>query len=755
MHYPEMHDLELHSISPETGLLLITGVAEGGGLVYQVLSHVSACIRLASHFAIDSLLSGNKIQLAKSLIQLNHNSPNLAMAALFAFLPCSGLCAQAGQFETVSHPSEDAKLWIPITDWKIEEGVGNIDRAITPSSHSVIESDRFRDSFTSLPEILDQEIGVQVRSTGGEGSQSTVILRGASTEQVIIYLDGVPLNDASGGPVDLSFISVDLIERIEIYRGSTPLELGSPSIGGAVNIITRKVASRGSGKENSSGQISAGVASHDTYKLSGTSSLSHKNDDVLVSASYLQSKNDFSYINDNGTQFNTADDREETRNNDGVKQLSLLGNWQYRIDAQYDTELRLDVLDREKQIPGVSNSPDVQALLDTRQYNALAQLNAREITTANIDLNIKFFASRKDEVFDDTLAQIGFFDQHTESVTTKGGAQAFAILNQDQAQWKLLTRISRESYNSENIQALVETGENKRDQIEISAENVSYFFHHELILNLIVRYQRLYDELANVTDDFGVVTPGVDKTYDLFSPQLGAKYRFSRTAHLAANIGIYNRAPSFLELFGGDGLLLGNTDLEQETSLNTDLGFTYRWLRPTVWLNNAEIYIGVFYNRIENLIVRIFNGQGLGVPQNISDAVIKGFESTIQLAFFEHHNLSFNLSLIDSINQSDISSFNDKVLPGYYQQSFGLRYTYSLNRWVLSAEADIKRNMFYDRSNLLKGDDVNRINFAARRNFNDSSIDLRVDNVLDENIQYFRNRPTPGITVSLTFNQSF
>jgi outer membrane cobalamin receptor len=111
--------------------------------------------------------------------------------------------------------------------------------------------------------------------------------------------------------------------------------------------------------------------------------------------------------------------------------------------------------------------------------------------------------------------------------------------------------------------------------------------------------------------------------------------------------------------------------------------------------------------------------------------------------------------LIDSVNLSDVASFNDKSLPGYYQRSYGLRYSYLLNRWSYSAEADFKRNMFYDRSNLLKGDDVNLINLALRRYFKNSNIDFRVDNILDENIQYFRNRPTPGRSISLTYNQSF
>ena len=644
---------------------------------------------------------------------------------------------------------DDEKLQVLIDEGEIDRRVGEVDRQVTSSAYSVIDAERLRNGFTSLPKVLEQEVGVQMRTTGGEGSLSTVTLRGVSNEQVIIYLDGVALNDASGGPVDLSLIPVNSIERIEIYRGSTPLVLGSPSIGGAVNIVTRK-----SDKTDSS-QIAATAGSFQTYKLSGSASLSYEKDDVLLSASYLQSENDFTFVNDNGTQFNPADDREEKRNNDGVKHLTLLGDWKHRINEKVDTELRLDVFNREKEIPSVTNSPDVQTSLDTRQFNFLGQLNARDVWSKDVNLNIKLFATHKDEVFDDSLAQIGFFNQHTESITNKIGTQLLAEINQPQSQWKLLTALSRETYDQESTQALVESGINTRDRLELSAEKVSYFHQQRLILNFILRYQVLYDEMATVTDDFGTVTPGFETTYKLPSPQFGAKYRFDKGTFVTANIGIYNRAPSFFELFGGDGLLLGNPDLKQETSINTDIGLTYSWYKPYHWLHDAEIYAGLFYNQIEDLIVRIYNGHGVGVPENISDAVIQGFETTIKVYPAKNHSINANISLIDSINKTDVASFDGKILPGYYQYSMGLRYSYSLSRWLFSTEADIKRDMYYDRSNLLKGDDVNRINVAIRRYFNHSNIDFRIDNILDENIRYFRNRPTPGLTLSLTYNHTF
>ncbi len=663
------------------------------------------------------------------------------------------------------------RLHILINDGRVAGGIGEVEKDITPSANSVILPERLRGSSTSLPEVLEQEVGVQTRPTGGEGSLTTVVLRGASNEQVIIYLDGVPLNDASGGPVDLSFIPVDLVERIEIYRGSTPIELSNPSIGGAVNIITRgQAGSRGKtlqgkiSQENlpdgsassvDSSQISAGIGSFQTYKFNASSLISSQQDDFLFSGSYLSSKNDYSFVNTNGTQFNPADDRVEKRNNDAVEQLSLLANWKHRFNQKYDSEVRLDILDRDKGIPSVTNSPDVSTSIDTRQFNLLGQLNIHQAWLSNIDVNLKLFATQKTEIFDDSLAQIGFFNQHTESVTRKLGTQFYARLDQSLAQWKVLASVSQETYDTKDFLSTISSGENTRNRLELSAENISYFDSRRFIVNFILRYQRIDDGVASVTDNTGAVTPAFDKNFQFLDPQLGARYRFNRQTYVKANIGVYNRAPSFLEIFGGGGLLLGNPDLEQERSVNTDIGLTYTWFKPYSWLHNMEIYGGVFYNRVENLIVRIFNGQGIGVPENISDAVVQGVESTLAFTPAPRHSFNANISFIDSINKTDITSFKDKALPGYYQQSLSLRYAYSPGRWLYSVEADLKRNMFYDRSNLLQGDDVNLLNLGLRRYFQHANIDFRINNILDENIQYFRNRPTPGLNVALTYNHTF
>ncbi|MBP9163274.1 MAG: TonB-dependent receptor, partial [Leptospiraceae bacterium] len=104
----------------------------------------------------------------------------------------------------------------------------------------VIDAEKFRGKYTSLTDVLEREAGVRVRRFGGLGSYSTLSIRGSNANQVRIYVDGVPLNNAQGGEVNLSDLSFDNLEKIEIYKsGSSPGFSGS-AIGGTVNLVTSK-----------------------------------------------------------------------------------------------------------------------------------------------------------------------------------------------------------------------------------------------------------------------------------------------------------------------------------------------------------------------------------------------------------------------------------------------------------------------------------------------------------------------------------
>ena len=104
---------------------------------------------------------------------------------------------------------------------------------------TVIDARALDDRFATVEEVLDQVPGVRVRRFGGIGSYSTASIRGSKSEQVLILLDGVRLNSAQLGSVDLSTIPLRQVDRIEVLRGGGSARFGSDAESGVISITTR------------------------------------------------------------------------------------------------------------------------------------------------------------------------------------------------------------------------------------------------------------------------------------------------------------------------------------------------------------------------------------------------------------------------------------------------------------------------------------------------------------------------------------
>src|SRR3989475_8046091 len=81
---------------------------------------------------------------------------------------------------------------------------------------------------------------VTVTQNGGPGTLATVGIRGASTSQTLVLMDGTILNSPTAGQFDFANLTTDNIERIEILRGAQSMLWGSDAMGGVINIITKK-----------------------------------------------------------------------------------------------------------------------------------------------------------------------------------------------------------------------------------------------------------------------------------------------------------------------------------------------------------------------------------------------------------------------------------------------------------------------------------------------------------------------------------
>ena len=94
-------------------------------------------------------------------------------------------------------------------------------------------------TLQSLTQAIDRTAGIRIREEGGVGSDFDLSINGMSGNSIRYFLDGMPL-DAKGTGMTLANLPVNLIERVEIYKGVIPASFGSDALGGAVNIVTSR-----------------------------------------------------------------------------------------------------------------------------------------------------------------------------------------------------------------------------------------------------------------------------------------------------------------------------------------------------------------------------------------------------------------------------------------------------------------------------------------------------------------------------------
>ncbi len=102
---------------------------------------------------------------------------------------------------------------------------------------AVVDTRAAQAQSADLGEVLARNNGIGVRRGGGAGSGTELSLNGLSGDQTPVFIDGLPL-DIAGYPFGVSNVPVNLIERVEVYRGVVPVSFGADALGGALNLVT-------------------------------------------------------------------------------------------------------------------------------------------------------------------------------------------------------------------------------------------------------------------------------------------------------------------------------------------------------------------------------------------------------------------------------------------------------------------------------------------------------------------------------------
>src|SRR5579884_7379 len=160
--------------------------------------------------------------------------------ALLALSLSSNLRAQSPSPTPPSKPAIQAKEEV------VEVTTESVPVEASSASVVVLTRSYIEDSHAvSTADLLATVPFLHVAQNGSAGSLTTASIRGGKDKFTLVLLDGVPVNDITnilGGSVDLSAISTNNIERIEIVRGPLSSIYGSEAVSGVINIISRRDA---------------------------------------------------------------------------------------------------------------------------------------------------------------------------------------------------------------------------------------------------------------------------------------------------------------------------------------------------------------------------------------------------------------------------------------------------------------------------------------------------------------------------------
>ncbi len=535
----------------------------------------------------------------------------------------------------------------------------------SPATYDIVPLDSKSGTITSASEVLSERVGVQIKRYGGLGSYSTISIRGSNANQVMVYFDGVPLNDAVLGEFNIESITLEGLDRIEIYRGNSPSRFGISGIGGIVNLVPKRP------EKGALTGIALSYGSYNTSKI--TLSRVEKKDsfhyDILLDRT--GSDGDFMFIDDNGTPvYNTGDDQRKKRENNDHVSYSANAGFGITIGT-YFLGMRNDFYFKEQGLPGIGSNSALHVRFETMRNITSFSVKKRELFIPGVDGEIKLYYHARRDSYDDSENEIGLGAQNQKGFFNVfgGSFHGEAVLERMKQVFNLMVSYLRETYHRETNDPQSGTNdkgpEQIRDRIGLSLEDEISLFDDRW---------RLVPQLRQDTwrDDFYIekspYVTGYDlrnaETHNKTSWQIASKlFLVKKMLYIHGTAGVTYRIPTFTELFGDRGVILGNPTLLPERAFNKDAGVGISVERPWAWLDRLSCRYAYFNNSIDDIIIFIYNSQMTMIAQNVSAARVSGHEVTFSASMLAHFTLTANYTFQKAIDKSDIPYYRGNYLP--------------------------------------------------------------------------------------------
>jgi outer membrane receptor for ferrienterochelin and colicins len=483
--------------------------------------------------------------------------------------------------------------------------------ATLPLPTQIITGESIKKSGLSrLNEIIQEQTGLITVPDfgGGEGIQ----MQGLDATYVMILIDGQPLFGRSAGTLDLSRISVNNIERIEIVKGASSCLYGSEALAGVVNIITKKSKIT----EKLKGNINYKLATFNTHDVSSTLEYGKKKVGVEVF---------FNYFKTNGYNLSESD---------FLQTVEPYYNFtiQPKIKINFSDKINLLVNSRV-----YNQNQDYKSEIGTEKY-----IGESKINEWNNSILLNQTVSDKFKLVYDLYAT---------------NYKSHEYLNDQNNQPFDESKFNQWYYRPE-IRSHYNLGKNTLS-IGIGLNNETLnrtYFENKATLNseyVFGQFEWFVKEKWNILAGFRY--DNHHQYQSQFSPKIGVNYKWNDNFSLKTSIGYgykapdlrqlyfdftnssvgytvlgYNVAEEKLALLQSQGQILFtngftfSNPLEPESSVNSNFGGYYK-------KNNLSFDYNFFYNTIKNLIdtraiAQKTNGQNVFSYFNIDKIFTYGLE---------------------------------------------------------------------------------------------------------------------------------
>jgi iron complex outermembrane receptor protein len=514
-------------------------------------------------------------------------------------------------------------------------------------------------AFDDLGTLLLQVPGVMVVRTGSTMEFATLTLRGSNPDQVMVYVDGVPLNIAEGGGVDLSTLPLGDVERVEVYRGTTPLAFGESTLGGVVSITTRTPTTPRA-------EARAGTGSYGTWfgDAVGGGRLGRLR--VYLGLHLGSTQGDYPYLNQNGTAANPADDSIQPRGNNDLVEGNGVLRAALTLSGRRTLTLGLVGFGREQGLPGPTNGTTTFSRFHTARGLTYLRYESRDDLGPGGRLSAEAFASLEwDRLIDPAgeILRLGPMFAHATSLSTGATAHGSRPLG-DWGRAAVVLEGRREVYTPVNETMPAMSPGAGRRLVGVAGGELDLRLR-PLDLHVIpsARVEVMGDAVGGINAQAQPrpTAPAVFRALPVY--RLGLVRPLGEAATLKANIGRYERAPTFLELYGnGNTFLLGDPGLRPERGNNADLAL---WIDRTGPRAAVSSRTTLFAALADDLIDWVHTLGGPSRAENIASARVYGVEQELTLAAGRHFRLTGQGTVTVALDESGLTASQGKQLPNH------------------------------------------------------------------------------------------